>query len=219
MDVLHNLLRGHPEWNLSGPICQITNSFDFRIWDINKLNWKVFILLSGWGSYSTFSSCPAFFFLFFLESHPPPPNSRGQGWFPVILANSANDCCSTSTSIKLFLSCSALTESTAHNCCPRGLPINHADSVNLCMRVNGRTWARARTIHLFFLRVIFGCGEHSFCPLDPGNANGPSKRSAGKWGIEEPFHSRSSLSTYISPLHFPFHARHVYGCWWFPFRC
>lgn len=31
MDMLHNLLRGHPEWNLSGPICQITNSFDSRI--------------------------------------------------------------------------------------------------------------------------------------------------------------------------------------------
>lgn len=150
MNVLHNLLQGHPEWNVSGPICQITNSFDFRIWDINKLNWKGFILLSGWGSYDTFTFCPAFFFGESSFFTPPSPSSRGQGWFPVILADSANDCCSTSTSIKLFLPCSALTESTAHNCRPRGLPINHADSVNLCMRVSGRAWARAHDSSLFF---------------------------------------------------------------------
>lgn len=61
------------------------------------------------------------------------------------------------------------------------------------------------------LRVTKGYEEHSFCPLDPGNANGLAKRSAGKWGIEERFHSLSSLSTYISPLHFPFHEK---ACLW-----
>lgn len=41
LDVLRNLLRGHPEWNLSGPVCQITSSFSALVsgFDVtNKLN-------------------------------------------------------------------------------------------------------------------------------------------------------------------------------------
>lgn len=63
-------------------------------------------------------------------SHP-----RGQGWFPVILAFSVYVCCSISTSIKLFLSCSAVTESTARDCRPRGLGINHTDCARLSVCV------------------------------------------------------------------------------------
>lgn len=191
--------------------------------DINYERWSL------WHFFSSLSSLELqlFFFSFFYgESSffvPPPPHlhpcsRRGQGWFPVILAGSVNACCSISRSIKLFLSCSAATESTAHNCRLRGLAINHADLVSLhartcvhvCMFVCVCVWVCEGATHLF-LRLIVGCEEHSFCPLDPGNANGPSKRSAVKWGIEEPFHSPSSLSTYISPPHFPFHEK---TCLW-----
>lgn len=41
LDVLRNLLWGHPEWNLSGPVCQITSSFSGLVSGFdatNKLN-------------------------------------------------------------------------------------------------------------------------------------------------------------------------------------
>lgn len=146
------------------------------------------------------------------------PHHRGQGWFPVIPALSVNVCCSVSTSIKLFLSCSAVTELTAHNCHLIGLAINHTDCIRLRMHVCMNVHMSLVSFLFFFffksvsfLRVTVGYEERSFCPLDPGNANGLAKRSAGKWGIEESFHSLSSLSPYISPLHFPFHEK---TCLW-----
>lgn len=113
-----------------------------------------------------------------LPSLFPLPHHRGQGWFPVILALCVNVCCSISTSIKLFLSCSAVTESTAHDCRPRGPGINHTDCVRSCARVF--VCARACVAGFPFLRVTIGYEQHSFCPLDPGNANGLAKRFAGK---------------------------------------
>lgn len=156
LDVLYNLLWGHPEWNLSGPVCQITSSFDgfvpgFKM--TNKLNLNVlFCYLASlvqviennvnykrWRCFPPVQLLAAAYFyrVFFGESSfflntPPPPSCRGQGWFPVILAVSVNACCSISTSIKLFFSCSAVTESTARKCRLRGLTINHTDSVRLC---------------------------------------------------------------------------------------
>lgn len=105
---------------------------------------------------------------------------RGQGWFPVILALSVYVCCSISTSIKLFLSYSAVTESTAHACRPRGLGINHTDCVKLRLHVCVRMCAYMHVSQESSLRVTIGYEEHSFCPLDPGNANGFTKRFAGK---------------------------------------
>ena len=74
----------------------------------------------------------------------PSVTPRGQGWFPVILALRVNVCCSISTSIKLFLSCSAVTESTAHDCRLRGLDINHTDCVRA---VRARACVRTRMWH------------------------------------------------------------------------
>lgn len=159
-----------------------------------KFSWK-----SRWGTIHTLRS------LFFPSaSHP-----RGQGWLPVILLFCVNVCCSITTTLKLFLSCSAVIESTAHDCCPRALGINHTDHTRMCVYVC--VLVHACVTSLLFLRVTIGYEEHSFCPLAPGNANGLAKRSAGKWGIEELFHSLSSLSTYISRLHFPFHEK---TCLW-----
>jgi len=146
-----------------------------------------------------------------MESHPHSlaislslPHCIGQGWFPVILALCANVCCSISTSIKLFLSCSAVTESTAHDCRPGGFGINHSDWAKLCTSMCAWVCVCMCMCHWsLFLWVTIGYEEHSFRPLDPGNANGLAKRFAGKWGIEEPFHSLSSSSTYISPPPFP----------------
>lgn len=40
---------------------------------------------------------------------------------------------------------------------------------------------RTRMCHYStFLRVTIGYEEHSFCPHDPGNANGLTKQFAGK---------------------------------------
>lgn len=127
LDVLHNLLRGHPEWKLSGPVCQSTSSFDGFVpgFEVkNKLNWIFFfccclaslsqviqnnINYERWRFFLPVQlSAAAYLYRDSLESHPffflPPPSCRGQGWLPVILAGSVNVCCSISTSIKLFLS-------------------------------------------------------------------------------------------------------------------
>lgn len=106
------------------------------------------------------------------------PHPRGQGWFPVILALCVNVCCSIPTSIKLFLSCSLVTESTAHDCRPGGSGINHTDCVRLCEHVCLCACMPVSPVSL--LRVTIEYEEHSFCPLDPGNANGSAKLFAGK---------------------------------------
>lgn len=152
-------------------------------------------------------SSPSFFF--------PPLPHRGQGCFPVVLALSVNVCCSTSTSIKLFLF-RVVTKSTAHDCRLRGLAINHTDCVRLSVCFVSVCLCtclchRFPFFSFFFPDSPLGMKNIYFCPLDPGNANVLAKRSAGKWGIEEPFHSLSSLSTNTGPLHFPFHEK---TCLW-----
>lgn len=119
-----------------------------------------------------------------------PSRHRGQGWLPVILALRVNVCCSVSTSIKLFLSCSAVTESTAHDCHPRSLYKSRrlGNNVHMCVCVCMCLCVNACVTSLPLLRVTIRYKERSFCSLDPGNANGFAKRFAGKWGIEEPFH-------------------------------
>lgn len=179
--------------------CIICKSSSSLFLSLLSIKLKVFLKIQM-GSHPYF----AFFSFFPSASHP-----RGQGWLPVILLFCVNVCCSITTTIKLFLSCSAVIESTAHDCCPRALGINHTDHTRMCVYVC--VLVHACVTSLLFLWVTIGYEEHSFCPLAPGNANGLAKRSAGKWGIEELFHSLSSLSTYISRLHFPFHEK---TCLW-----
>lgn len=94
-----------------------------------------------------------------------------------------------------------MTESTAHDCRLTALSINHNDCVRLWVPVC--VCAHIHVSLVSFLRLTIGYEEHSFCPSDLGNANGLTKQFAGKWGIEEPFHSLSSLSAYISAPLFP----------------
>lgn len=98
-----------------------------------------------------------------------PPSPQRSRLLPVIPALSVNVCCSVSTSIKLFLSCSAVTESTAHDCRPRGLAINH----RACVRVRLGFWlsvcvcVHMQVLPISFLEVTRRYEAFIFTPLTP----------------------------------------------------
>lgn len=136
-----------------------------------------------------FSAYPAFFF-FFLGVilsffRPSSPASEVKADFLLFCPALANACCSISTSIKLFLSCSAVTQSTAHNCRLRGLTINHTVSVSLsrtrvcvCVLAGGGMSFSTVDPSFFFFFLFFHESSSDvksihFAPLTPEMPMGP----------------------------------------------